>query len=171
MRARGILPVSFAVVCLLAELGDKNFFLFGAVRGGKARVSEDDVLFTELFTQECVHLLGSSNGVADDCGASVVIGERFEHVQDAFGAVVNEFQLDFGLLYGLFNLPFLGSSIVFGGKRVDDGVIQIKRRIFSHGRCWRCLSLRKLSHHSSHHVIILRRRNRSSCLVRFCSNL
>ena len=109
--------------------------MLGTVGGGKARVGEDDVLFTELFTQKCVHFLGSSNGVADDCGASVVIGERFEHVQDAFGAVSDELQLDFGLLYGLFNLPFLGSSVVLGGERVDDGVIQIKRRIFSHGRC------------------------------------
>ena len=109
--------------------------MFGAVRGGKARVREDYVLFTELFTQECVHFLSSSNGVADDCGASVVIGERFEYVQDAFGAVVNELQLDFGLLYGLFDLPLLRCSVVFGGERVNDGIIQIKRRIFSHGRC------------------------------------
>ena len=68
------------------------------------------MLFTEPFTQECVHFLGSSNGVADDCGASVVVGERFEYVQDAFGTVVNELQFDFGLVYGLFNLPFLRVS-------------------------------------------------------------
>ena len=70
--------------------------------------------------------LGSSNGVADDCGASVVVSERFEYVQDAFGAVVDELQLNFGLFCWLFNLPFLGSSVILGGERVDDGVIQIE---------------------------------------------
>ena len=129
VRARRILPLSFAVVCLLAELGDKNFFLLSAVCGGKARVREDYVLFAELSTQEGVHFLGSSNGVADDCGASVVVSERFEHVQDAFGAVVNELQSDFGLFCGLFNLPFLGSSVILGGEGVDDWVVQIEDSI------------------------------------------
>lgn len=103
--------------------------MLGSMRGGKARVSEDNMLFTEPFTQECVHFLGSSNGVADDRGASVVVSERFEYVQDAFGAVVNELQSDFGLFCGLFNLPFLGSSVILGGEGVDDWVVQIEDSI------------------------------------------
>ena len=84
----------------------------------------------------------------------MVIGERFEHVQDAFGAVSNELQLDFGLLYGLFNLPFLGSSVVLGGERVDNGVIQIEDGFFGRFRLRCCMNACESSFHFRHQVIL-----------------
>ena len=87
-------------------------------------------LFTELFTQNAVHLLGSST-VLQMTGASGghwrAVSRTFRTLWGCRLGVSARFRF---ALRTISNLPFLGSSIVFGGKRVDDGVIKSRRENF-----------------------------------------